>query len=66
MTFYIREKGWCCKLKKFDSIKAKNESMLDKNENSLDSRTGYKDTGNPAQVHGKARAVRNNENGSHF
>jgi hypothetical protein len=53
-------------LKKFDSIKAKNESMLDKNENSRDSDTGYLNTGNPAQVHAKARAKRNNDNGSHY
>jgi hypothetical protein len=32
---------------------------------SLNSETGYKDTGNYAQVHAKARAIRNNENGSH-
>jgi hypothetical protein len=44
----------------------KNQSMLDKNFNSLNSETGYKDTGNDAQVHGKARAVRQSENGSHM
>jgi hypothetical protein len=46
--------------------KAKNQSMKKHNDNSLDSHTGYKDTGNDAQVHGKARAIRNNENGSHY
>lgn len=45
---------------------AKNQSMLDKDLNSLTSETGYKDTGNDAQVHGKARAVRQSENGSHM
>jgi len=45
---------------------AKNQSMLDKNFNSLNSNTGYKDTGNDAQVHAKARAVRQSENGSHM
>jgi hypothetical protein len=45
---------------------AKNQSMLDKNFNSLNSRTGYKDTGNDAQVHGRARAIRESENGSHM
>jgi hypothetical protein len=45
---------------------ALNQSMMDKNFNSLNSHTGYKDTGNDAQVHAKARAVRNEENGSHM
>ncbi|MCM0648316.1 hypothetical protein NBE98_08005 [Clostridium swellfunianum] len=45
---------------------AKNQSMMDKNFNSLNSETGYKDTGNDAQPHAKARAVRNEENGSHM
>lgn len=45
---------------------AKNQSMMDKNFNSLNSDTGYKDTGNDAQVHAKARAVRQSENGSHM
>jgi hypothetical protein len=47
------------------SEKAKNQSMKQHSDNSLNSDTGYKDTGNPAQVHGKARAIRNNDNGSH-
>jgi hypothetical protein len=47
------------------NLNSRMQSMIDNSNNSLDSRTGYKDTGNPAQVHGKARAVRNNENGSH-
>jgi len=45
---------------------AKNQSMMDKTFNSLNSETGYKDTGNDAQVHAKARAVRQSENGSHM
>lgn len=45
---------------------AKNESALTKDFNSMNSHTGYKDTGNDAQVHGKARAVRQSENGSHM
>jgi hypothetical protein len=43
----------------------KSSILAAKDLDSLDSETGYKDTGNDAQVHGKARAVRNNENGSH-
>lgn len=53
------------KRKNFD-MEAKTQSMIDKNFNSLNSKTGYKDTGNDAQVHGKARAVRESENGSHM
>jgi hypothetical protein len=45
---------------------AKNQSMSDKDFNSLNSHTGYKDTGNEAQVHAKARSVRQSENGSHM
>jgi hypothetical protein len=45
---------------------SKNQSMKKHDDNSLNSETGYKDTGNPAQVHAKARAIRNNENGSHY
>lgn len=45
---------------------SKNQSMIDKNFNSMNSPTGYKDTGNDAQVHAKARAVRQSENGSHM
>ncbi|NLZ48172.1 MAG: hypothetical protein GX895_05180 [Clostridiales bacterium] len=52
----------------------KNKSIMDKKSSiiaskdfdSLNSRTGYKDTGNDAQVHAKARAIRNNDNGSHY
>jgi hypothetical protein len=45
---------------------AKNQSMMDKNFNSLNATNGYKDTGNDAQVHAKARAIRQSENGSHM
>jgi hypothetical protein len=50
---------------KSKDLNSKTQSMIDNSNNSLDSRTGYKDTGNPAQVHAKARVVRNNGNGSH-
>lgn len=48
-----------------NTMDKKSSIFSKKDEASLNSSTGYKDTGNDAQVHGKARAVRNNENGSH-
>lgn len=52
-------------MKKNKSEDAKNQSMLDKSKSSLDSVTGYKDRGIPTEVHFKARALRNGDNGSH-
>ncbi|MBC2581020.1 hypothetical protein [Clostridium sp. DJ247] len=53
--------------KKFVNIEdSKLQSANDHNENSLDSRTGYMDTGNTAAPHAKARAIRNEDNGSHI
>lgn len=53
--------------KKIDRIQnAKNQSMIDESFSSLNSNTGYQDTGNDAQVQAKARALRNNDNGSHL
>lgn len=48
-----------------NTMDKKSSIFSKKDEASLYSSTGYKDTGNDAQIHGKARAVRNNENGSH-
>ena len=48
-----------------DRMDKKSKAFEAKDFESLNSETGYKDTGNDAQVHGKARAIRNNENGSH-
>lgn len=45
-------------------IQAKNQSMVDKSNESLNSVTGYMETGNDAQVQAKARALRNNNNRS--
>lgn len=45
---------------------AKKQSMLANHLNSMNSKTGYQDTGDDAQVHAKARAVRQSENGSHM
>jgi hypothetical protein len=45
---------------------AKNQSMKAKNFNSMNSNSGYQDTGNDSQVHAKARAVRQSDNGSHM
>lgn len=42
------------------------QSMKDHSEASLESKTGYMDHGNDSVYHAKARAVRNNDNGSHF
>jgi hypothetical protein len=53
-------------MKRNKPIEAKVKSMVDKSENSRDSETGYMDTGNPATVHARARAMRNNDNGSHY
>lgn len=51
--------------KKQDPIQnAKNQSMIDNTFNSMNSNTGYQDTGNDAQVHAKARALRNRDNGT--
>lgn len=47
------------------SQKEKNISMLAHSKDSRDSKTGYMDTGNPAQVPAKARVMRNNDNHSH-
>lgn len=41
---------------------AKIESFLDNDHNSRNSTHGYMDMGNDAQVHAKARALRNNDN----
>lgn len=45
---------------------AKNQSMTHKSFNSLNSKSGYQDTGDDAQVHAKARAIRQSDNGSHM
>lgn len=45
---------------------AKNTSMLANQHTSMNSKTGYQDTGCDAQVHAKARAIRQSENGSHM
>lgn len=45
--------------------KAKNQAMKANSDNSLNSKTGYKDTGNTAEVQFEARALRNGDNGSH-
>lgn len=45
---------------------AKNKSMMQKSENSLNSKNGYQNTGNDAQVHAKAYAMRQSDNGSHM
>jgi hypothetical protein len=53
--------------KKQDRIQTtKNQSMMDNSFNSLNSETGYEDTGNDAQIQAKARAFRNKDNGSHI
>lgn len=45
---------------KIDTIneKEKNKSMISHSQDSLNSKTGYKNQGNPAEVQGKARAMR--------
>jgi uncharacterized protein (UPF0297 family) len=45
---------------------AKNKSMKHKDFNSMNSLTGYQHTGNDAQVHAKAYAIRQSDNGSHM
>lgn len=40
-------------------------SMKKHSEDSRNSTHGYYEQGNPAEVHGKARALRNNDNGAH-
>lgn len=45
---------------------AKNQSMAHKSFNSLNSKNGYQNTGNDAQVHAKAYAMRQSDNGSHM
>lgn len=45
---------------------ARFNTAMKKSEESRSSVTGYLDTGNDAQVHAKARALRNNDNGSHM
>lgn len=52
--------------KEKNRIDKKSSIIAAKDLNSLNSVTGYKDTGNDAQVHAKARAMRNNDNGSHY
>lgn len=45
---------------------SKLKSIKDKSNDSRNSTHGYMDQGNYAQVHAKARAMRNNDNGSHL
>ena len=42
------------------------QSMKDNSKDSLNSTTGYQDTGNDAQVQARARAIRTNDNGAHW
>lgn len=66
-TFILKGEDIVGQRKKKNPIEeAKNQAMMDNNFQSLNSNTGYKDTGNDAQVHAKARAVRQSENGSHM
>lgn len=51
---------------KKNRIDKKSSILAAKDFESLNSKTGYKDTGNDAQVQAKARAIRNNDNGSHY
>lgn len=51
---------------KINRMDKKSSIIAAKDRESLNSETGYKDTGNDAQVHAKARAIRNNDNGSHY
>lgn len=41
---------------------AKFQSAIDNSNDSRNSTHGYLETGNPAEVHAKARAMRNNNN----
>lgn len=48
--------------KKQDLVQsAKKQSMIDNTQNSLNSKTGYQDTGNYAQIHAKLRASTKSE-----
>lgn len=42
--------------------KAQMQSAIDNSHDSRNSTHGYLETGNPAEVHAKARAMRNNNN----
>ncbi len=42
------------------------DSAIKHSEESRSSTRGYLEIGNDAQVHAKARAMRNNDNGSHM
>ena len=46
--------------------KSKYETAMKHSDDSRNSVTGYLDTGNDAEVQAKARALRNNDNGSHM
>jgi hypothetical protein len=53
--------------KSFEDIeKRKLQSMKEQSEESRNSTHGYMEMGNDAEVHAKARAMRNNDNGSHL
>ena len=66
-SFILKGGDFMPQKKKEDPIQsAKNQSMMDKSFNSLNSETGYQNTGNDAQVQAKLRALRNNDNGSHM
>jgi len=45
---------------------AKFKKAFKHSDDSRNSVTGYLNTGNDAEVHAKARAMRNNDNGSHM
>ena len=45
---------------------SKMHSAVDHTENSRNSTHGYLEMGNDAEVHAKARAMRNESNGSHL
>lgn len=49
-----------------DIEKRKLQSSNDHSEDSRNSTHGYMEMGNDAEVHAKARALRNNDNGSHI
>lgn len=52
--------------KNFEAIeKEKLQSMKDHSEDSRNSTHGYMEMGDDAEVHAKARALRNNDNGAH-
>lgn len=66
-SFISKGDGFMPQKKKKDPVQsAKNQSIEDKSFNSLNSETGYQETGNDAQVQAKARALRNKDNGSHM